>query len=84
MNLVRAFAGIHGRPISLPYYCGIGDLQIVASAAGSDFLLYYPFVTEQRFSIDGKHYPRIRNKFPSKVLLRKTKETEHLGDIKLN
>jgi hypothetical protein len=56
-NLILAFAVIHGWPFWLSYYCGIGDLQIFASATGSVFLLYYPIVTEQRFSIDGKYYP---------------------------
>ena len=74
-NLILAFAVIHGRPFSLPYYCGIGDLQIVASVAGSVFLLYYPIVAEQRFSIDGKYYPGLRIKISREVLLRKTKET---------
>jgi len=70
-NLILAFAVIHGWPFSLPYYCGIGDLQIVASAAGSVLLLYYPIVTEQRFSIYGKYYQGLTNKIPRKVLLRK-------------
>jgi hypothetical protein len=76
--LVLALAVIYDRPFSLPYYCGIGDLQIVTSAAGSVFLLYYPIVTEQGFSIDGKYYPNLRNKIPRKVLLSKTNETDHL------
>jgi hypothetical protein len=76
--LVLAFAVIHGRSYSLPYYCGIGDLQIVTSVAGSVILLYYPTVTEQRLSVDGKYYPDLRNKIPRKILLRKTKETDHL------
>ena len=32
-NLVLTFAVIHERPFSFPYYCEIGHLQIVASAA---------------------------------------------------
>jgi len=67
-NLVLASAVTHGRTFSLPFYCGIGDFQIVASTAGSFFLLYYPIVIEQRFSVDGKYYPGLRNKIPCKVL----------------